>query len=108
MLLPTVFLFVTIVWSQQTCFSPMQEPLRGYGVCDPNQAVSLCCAVGDSCLWNGLCMNTSNPRPILYRAGCTTTNYPAHPVGCPGFCPVTKGIGASMIFPNDGMSELQN
>ena len=53
-------------------------------------------------------MNTSNARPMLYRAGCTTTNYPAHPVGCPGFCPVTKGIGTSMLLPNVGILELQN
>ena len=85
-----ICLFAANVWSQ-TCFTPLQNTLRNYGICSPNADVSLCCAVGDSCMSNGLCMNGSYTPPLFYRAGCTSVKYPAHPGVCPDFCPVTTG-----------------
>ncbi len=60
-----------------------QYPIDAWVPCLPEAEVSACCSLGDFCMTNGLCMD-STANNFLTQQGCTDRNWSAP---CNNYCP---------------------
>ena len=67
--------------SSQKCYASNGTVLPAYGSCSSANGNSVCCAAGQTCLSNGLCLTSSGG---LYNGGCTDSTYTSPP--CHSFC----------------------
>lgn len=70
--------------SGQLCYAPDGKVLRNYGICNREDNASLCCAPGDQCWSNSLCVSNGT----FYRGGCLSKSYLQ--ATCPNFCDTGK------------------
>jgi hypothetical protein len=74
--------------SASDCFFPDGVTQRsGYVPCNPDAAVSQCCAQGEVCLNNGLCYGGYG---LLYRGGCAG-GWGVDEKACPELCSSVYG-----------------
>jgi hypothetical protein len=82
----TVFVTLAAVVKSQQCYGVDGSVLdKSYTPCNPNAKHSGCCASGDICLSNGLCMGTQGASiGMIFSRGCTDST--GNDVACPQQC----------------------
>lgn len=61
--------------------------------CDPTAAQSPCCAYGETCTGNGLCLSGNG---LIYRGGCTDSTFKSS--ACPKNCVASTGDFSGMSY----------
>ncbi|EUC29128.1 hypothetical protein COCCADRAFT_107344 [Bipolaris zeicola 26-R-13] len=82
----TVLVTLAAVVKSQQCYGVDGSLLdKSYTPCNPSAKVSGCCASGDICLSNGLCMGTQGASiGVIFSRGCTDST--GKDVACPQQC----------------------
>ncbi|KAL2072034.1 hypothetical protein VTL71DRAFT_11377 [Oculimacula yallundae] len=78
--------------NSSACWLPdgrTNSPPGRFVPCDPSAPNSACCAVGESCMGNGLCISDNG---LIYRGGCTDRTY--KDTACPTHCVDSSGKNA--------------